>query len=158
MPQYLLTNYLPDNFDPSTVDEATINAINALNEELIAAGARLMAAGLAPASQAKSLRTQPDGELLITDGPYLEAKEHVGVGRGARNSIQQPGDRYPSPIAPTPAKAVSAADEDARPSRVRFERSLVVLSLVSQRQDGISRCRIAHEFRLLSLRIAFLVR
>ena len=52
MPQYLLTNYLPDNFDPSTVNEATINAINALNEELIAAGARLLAAGLAPASQA----------------------------------------------------------------------------------------------------------
>ena len=78
MPQYLLTNYLPDNFDPSTVNEATINAINALNEELIAAGARLMAAGLAPASQAKSLRTQPNGELLVTDGPYLEAKEHVG--------------------------------------------------------------------------------
>ena len=78
MPQYLLTNYLPDNFDPSTVDEATINAINALNEELIAAGARLMAAGLAPASQAKTLRTQPNGELLVTDGPYLEAKEHVG--------------------------------------------------------------------------------
>ena len=78
MPQYLLTNYLPDNFDPSTVNEATINAINALNEELIAAGARLMAAGLAPASQAKTLRTQPNGELLITDGPYLEAKEHVG--------------------------------------------------------------------------------
>ena len=78
MPQYLLTNYLPDNFDPSTVNEATINAINALNEELIAAGARLLAAGLAPASQAKSLRTQPNGELLITDGPYLEAKEHVG--------------------------------------------------------------------------------
>ena len=78
MPQYLLTSYLPDNFDPSAVTEATIDAINALNEELIAAGARLMAAGLAPAGQAKSLRTQPNGELLITDGPYLEAKEHVG--------------------------------------------------------------------------------
>ena len=78
MPQYLLTNYLPDNFDPSTVDEATVHAIDVLNEELIAAGARLLAVGLARASQAKSLRTQPNGELLITDGPYLEAKEHVG--------------------------------------------------------------------------------
>ena len=78
MPQYLLTNYLPDNFDPSTVDEATVHAINALNEELIAAGARLLAVGLAPASHAKSLRAQPNGEVLITDGPYLEAKEHVG--------------------------------------------------------------------------------
>ena len=78
MPQYLVTNYLPDNFDPSTMDEATVQAIDALNEELIAAGARLLAAGLAPASQAKALRSQPNGELLITDGPYMEAKEHVG--------------------------------------------------------------------------------
>ena len=60
------------------MDEATVHAINVLNEELIAAGARLLAGGLAPPSQAKSLRTQPNGEVLITDGPYLEAKEHVG--------------------------------------------------------------------------------
>src|SRR5271154_4284395 len=78
MPQYMLTNFLPDNFDPSTMTEASVRAINDLNEELEAAGARLLAAGLAPASQAKSLRTQPNGELLITDGPFLEAKEHVG--------------------------------------------------------------------------------
>ena len=32
MPQYLLTNFLPDNFDPSTVDEATVHAIDMLNE------------------------------------------------------------------------------------------------------------------------------
>jgi hypothetical protein len=25
-----------------------------------------------------TLRPQPNGELLLTDGPYLEAKEHVG--------------------------------------------------------------------------------
>ena len=78
MPQYLLANYLPDNFDPSTMTEATIRAINDLNEELEAAGARLMACGLSPASQAKSLRGQSNGEPLITDGPYLEAKEHIG--------------------------------------------------------------------------------
>jgi hypothetical protein len=78
MPQYLVTNYLPDNFDPSTMTGATIQSINDLNEELIAAGARLMAAGLAPASQTKALRSGPNGELLITDGPYMEAKEHVG--------------------------------------------------------------------------------
>ena len=78
MPQYLLANYLPDNFDPSTMTEATVRAINDLNDELEAAGARLMACGLSPASQAKSLRGQPSGEALITDGPYLEAKEHIG--------------------------------------------------------------------------------
>jgi hypothetical protein len=78
MPQYLLANYLPDNFDPSTMTEATVRVINDLNDELEAAGARLMACGLSPASQAKSLRGQPNGEPLITDGPYLEAKEHIG--------------------------------------------------------------------------------
>jgi hypothetical protein len=78
MPQYLLANYLPDNFDPSTMTEATVRAINDLNDELEAAGARLMACGLSPASQAKSVRGQPNGEALITDGPYLEAKEHIG--------------------------------------------------------------------------------
>ena len=43
-----------------------------------AAGVRIFAGGLHPASSARSLRAQPDGTVLITDGPYLEAKEHVG--------------------------------------------------------------------------------
>ena len=78
MPHYLLAGHLPDNFDPSTQDEATVHEINVLNDELEAAGARIFAGGLSAPSQAKSLRPQPNGEVLITDGPYLEAKEHVG--------------------------------------------------------------------------------
>jgi hypothetical protein len=38
----------------------------------------VFAGGPSPASDAKSLRVQPDGKVLITDGPYLETKEHVG--------------------------------------------------------------------------------
>ena len=75
MPQYLVSGYLPDNFDPSTQDEATIEAIHALNREMIAAGVRKYAGGLGPTH---TLRPQPNGELLVTDGPYLETKEHVG--------------------------------------------------------------------------------
>ena len=75
MPQYLVSGYLPDNFDPSTQDEAIMEAIHALNREMIAAGVRRFACGL---GKAKSMRTQPNGEVLITDGPYLETKEHVG--------------------------------------------------------------------------------
>ena len=75
MPQYLVSGYLPDNFDPSTQDEAIMEEIHALNREMIAAGVRKFACGL---GTAKSLRAQPNGEVLITDGPYLEAKEHVG--------------------------------------------------------------------------------
>ncbi len=76
MPQYLVSGYLPDNFDPSTQDEATIEAIHALNREMIAAGVRKFAGGLSP--KTKTLRAQPNGELLVTDGPSLEAKDHVG--------------------------------------------------------------------------------
>jgi hypothetical protein len=75
MPQYLISGYLPDNYDPSAESEATIEAIHALNREMIAAGVRKFAGGLGPA---RTLRAQPNGELLLTDGPYLETKEHVG--------------------------------------------------------------------------------
>jgi len=75
MPQYLVAGYLPDDFDPSQVDEAAGRAIHALNKEMIAAGVRKFACGL---GAAKSLRAQPNGEVLLTDGPYLEAKEHIG--------------------------------------------------------------------------------
>ena len=75
MPQYLVCNYLPDNFDPSTVTEAMMEEIHALNREMIAAGVRKFAGGLGPT---RTLRPQPNGELLVTDGPYLETKEHIG--------------------------------------------------------------------------------
>ncbi len=75
MPQYLVTIYLPDNYDPSSVDEAMVRDIHALNEEMIAAGVRKFACGL---GSTHSLRPQPNGDVLITDGPYLETKEHIG--------------------------------------------------------------------------------
>jgi hypothetical protein len=78
MPQYLVCNYMPDNFDPSTVTEAMIEEIHALNREMIAAGVRKFACGVAPAGDAKTLRTQSDGSVLVTDGPYTETKEHMG--------------------------------------------------------------------------------
>jgi hypothetical protein len=75
MPHYMVSGYLPDNFDPSTQDEAMVEEIHALNREMIAAGVRKFAGGLGPTH---TLRPQPNGELLVTDGPYLETKEHVG--------------------------------------------------------------------------------
>jgi hypothetical protein len=78
MPQYLVAIHHPDNYDPSTEDEAMVRAIDLLNDEMAAAGARFFAGGLQSVSHAKSLRKQPGGEVLITDGPYIEAKEHIG--------------------------------------------------------------------------------
>jgi hypothetical protein len=78
MPQFLVAIHLPDDYDPSKESEATVRDITALNKEMIAAGVRTYVGGLESAGKAKSLRAQPDGEVLVTDGPYIESKEHVG--------------------------------------------------------------------------------
>jgi hypothetical protein len=79
MTQYLVAIHHPDDYDPSVVeDEAMDRDIDVLNDEMKAAGVRIFVGGLHPASSAKSLRAQPDGEVLITDEPYLKTKEHVG--------------------------------------------------------------------------------
>jgi hypothetical protein len=78
MPQFLVAIHHPDNYDSSVETEAMMEDIHALNREMIAAGVRIFAGGLTPASKAKSLRAKPDGNVLITDGPYLETKEHIG--------------------------------------------------------------------------------
>jgi hypothetical protein len=78
MAQYLVAIHHPDNYDPSTEDEAMHRDIDVLNEEMEAAGARIFAGGLSSAGNSKSLRAQPGGKVLVTDGPYLETKEHIG--------------------------------------------------------------------------------
>ena len=111
MPQFLVAGYLPDNFDPSSVTEEMGRAIHALNKEMEAAGVMKFAGGLGPA---KSLRAQTDGKVLITDGPYLETKEHLGglyigmrrhgrgCGLGAQRRRRHPGaGRGATDILPT---------------------------------------------------------
>jgi hypothetical protein len=79
MPQYLVAIHHPDGYDPAVAeDEAMHRDIDALNDAMKAAGVRVFVGGLHPASSAKSLRAKSNGEVLITDGPYLETKEHVG--------------------------------------------------------------------------------
>ncbi|HWY23429.1 MAG TPA: YciI family protein [Nevskia sp.] len=78
MTQYLVAIHHPDDHDPSVEDEAMHRDIDVLNDEMVAAGIRIFVGGLHPASRAKSLRLQPGGRVHITDGPYLETKEHVG--------------------------------------------------------------------------------
>ena len=77
MTQYLATIYLPDNFDPSAQDKEVESDFDALSEEMEASGVKeVFAGGLSPARGAKSLRAQPDGKVLITDGPYLDQGAH----------------------------------------------------------------------------------
>lgn len=78
MTQYLVAVIHPHDYDPSVEDEAMMRDIDVLNEEMEAAGARFFAGGLEPPRRAKSVRAQPDGKVVVTDGPYLESKELIG--------------------------------------------------------------------------------
>jgi hypothetical protein len=78
MKQYLLSVYQPDGPPPPSVDLDKIMAdVDAWRQELRAAGAWVFPGRLHPASTATSLR-QDGGEVLMTDGPYVEGKEHIG--------------------------------------------------------------------------------
>jgi hypothetical protein len=77
MTQYLVAIHHPDDYDPSLDNKAMHHDISALNVEMKSVSGSSLAA-CQPASMAKSLRARPDGKVLTTDGPYVEAKEHVG--------------------------------------------------------------------------------
>jgi hypothetical protein len=76
--QYLLSIYQPDG-DPPPPDElaAIARALAALRDELEAAGAWVFAGGLEGPSTAKVIHP-PGRRMPMTDGPYVEAKEHIG--------------------------------------------------------------------------------
>jgi hypothetical protein len=78
MTQYWVAIHHPDDYNGSLENEAMGRDIGALNEEMEEVGVRLFAGGLSSARHARSLRAQPDGEVFVTNGPYLETKEHVG--------------------------------------------------------------------------------
>ncbi len=78
MPQFLVAIHHPDNYDPSKETREMGRDIDALNEEMEAAGIRIFVGGLHSARNAKSVRTDTDGKSTITDGPYLKTNEHVG--------------------------------------------------------------------------------
>lgn len=78
MTQYLLSVYQPDGPIPEPEVLAAIGEnLDTLNKEMRAAGAWVFSNGLLPPSAATVLR--PDGdEVLVTDGPFAEGKEHLG--------------------------------------------------------------------------------
>jgi hypothetical protein len=78
MKQYLLSVYHPEGETPAPeVMEKIMRDVDAVNEELKTAGAWVFAGGLHPSSTATVVRLQ-DGEVLTTDGPFVEGKEHIG--------------------------------------------------------------------------------
>lgn len=78
MPQFFVAVQHPEGYDGSKEGPEMMREIDALNQEMIAAGARFFAGGLESPSRAKSLRKQSDGSVVVTDGPYLEVREYIG--------------------------------------------------------------------------------
>jgi len=78
MKQYLLSVYHPEGEIPAPeVLDKIMQDVSALNAELQAAGLWVFAGGLYPSSTATVLQVQ-GGDVLITDGPFAEGKEHIG--------------------------------------------------------------------------------
>lgn len=78
MPRYLLSIMQPDGAPPAPeIFEPIMRAVATFSEELAASGSWVFNSALHPADVATVVRSR-GGETLITDGPYVEAKEHVG--------------------------------------------------------------------------------
>jgi hypothetical protein len=78
MKQYLLSVIQPDGDPPlPEVLDKIMRDVDALNQEMKAAGAWVFAGGLHPPSTATVVRLR-NGDVLTTDGPFAEGKEHVG--------------------------------------------------------------------------------
>jgi len=79
MNQYLLSICYPagSTQPPPAVLETIMKEVGRLNQEMKAAGAWVFAAGLRDPDTATVVRAER-GEVLTTDGPFIESKEHIG--------------------------------------------------------------------------------
>jgi hypothetical protein len=78
MKQYLLSVYQPDGGPPPPDVLGPIMAkVGSWRDELEAAGAWVFTGALQPGSTATVLRVS-GGEVVMTDGPFTEGKEHLG--------------------------------------------------------------------------------
>jgi hypothetical protein len=78
MKLYLLSIYQPDGPPPlPEVLGPIAKNLEALNEEMKAAGVWVFGRGLHPPSSATVLRVR-GSDVLVTDGLYVEGKEHIG--------------------------------------------------------------------------------
>jgi hypothetical protein len=76
--KYLLSIYQPDGDPPPPeVLDPIMRDLEVLREEMKAAGVWVFSGALHPPNSATVVRER-EGEVLTTDGPYAEGKEHLG--------------------------------------------------------------------------------
>jgi hypothetical protein len=78
MNTYLLSIFQPDGPPPPAPKlEAIMRDVGEVRREMKSAGAWVFSHGLCPPSTATVVRVDK-GQALLTDGPYVEGKEHLG--------------------------------------------------------------------------------
>jgi hypothetical protein len=78
MTQYLLSVYEPAGPPPPSEELDKIMAdVRAVDQDMRDKGVWVFSGGLHPPGTATVLRPK-GGEVLLTDGPFAEAKEHLG--------------------------------------------------------------------------------
>ena len=79
MKQYLLAVHGVEGEPAPAADviEQMYRDVEAFNEHLRESGAWVFAGGLQPVSSATVVRVR-GGEVVMTDGPFAQAKEHLG--------------------------------------------------------------------------------
>jgi hypothetical protein len=79
MKQYLLSVHMVEGEPTPSPEEMQqmFKDVDAFNAEVQAAGRWVFAGGLEPADVATVVRSS-GGEVLTSDGPFAEAKEHLG--------------------------------------------------------------------------------
>ncbi|GAA1605129.1 YciI family protein [Kribbella karoonensis] len=78
MNQYVLSIYQPDGPPPAPeILDPIMRDLDVLNTDLREAGVWVFDAGMHPPETATVLRAKGD-EVLVTDGPFTEGKEHLG--------------------------------------------------------------------------------
>lgn len=70
--QALWESFSPEEFEP------VVRETEALHAELKASGEFVGAWGVADQVQAKQVHLDAGGQVVVTDGPYIEAKEYIG--------------------------------------------------------------------------------
>jgi hypothetical protein len=80
MPTYLLSVHgsSDDEMPAPEVMQEMFAAVEAFNQKVQAAGAWVFAGGLHPVDTATVVDASKGGDVLVTDGPFVEGKEHIG--------------------------------------------------------------------------------
>ena len=78
MSQFLVAIYRPHDYDPGAEDAAMSRAIDDLNADMTAAGARVFVGGLSAPASARTVIAHADGGMVVTPGLHVSASEHIG--------------------------------------------------------------------------------